>query len=184
ADYLDMVAKQPQIADLAHARLYNMIMASGVEDGEDGRARKYKVFLDDLYGVERPLQQLVEEYLNPASRRLDIRKRILMLVGPVGGGKSTLVTLIKRGIEKYSKSDEGATYAIKGCPMHEEPLHLIPEELRGDFRKQLGIYIDGYICPVCRWRLKEEFAGKIDNVPVQRVTFSEKNRIGIGTFKP
>src|SRR5256714_66779 len=122
--------------------------------------------------------------LNPASRRLDIRKRILMLVGPVGGGKSTLVTLLKRGMEKYSRTDEGAVYAIKGCPMHEEALHLIPEDLRGDFRKQFGVYIEGDLCPVCRWRVKNEFDGKIDNVPVHRIGFSEKNRIGIGTFKP
>ncbi|HZT42129.1 MAG TPA: protein prkA [Chthonomonadaceae bacterium] len=184
ADYLKIVSENPKVADLAHARSYNMIMAAGVEDGEDGQPRKYKFFLEDLYGMERTLQQLVEEYLNPASRRLDIRKRILMLVGPVGGGKSTLVTLMKRGMEKYSKTDQGATYAIKGCPMHEEPLHLIPEELRPDFKKQFGVYIEGDLCPVCRYRLEHEWEGNIHNVPVQRVFLSERHRIGIGTFKP
>jgi serine protein kinase len=68
--------------------------------------------------------------------------------------------------------------------MHEEPLHLIPEDLRPDFRKQFGVYIEGDLCPVCRWRLKHEFDGKIDDVPVHRVVFSEKARVGIGTFKP
>src|SRR3989440_8112245 len=68
--------------------------------------------------------------------------------------------------------------------MHEEPLHLIHEELRADFRKQFGIYIEGDLCPVCRWRIREEYGEKIDNVPVHRLGFSEKNRIGIGTFKP
>ncbi len=184
AEYLDLVSKQPQIADLAHARLYNMIMSAGVEDEGDGKPRKYNFFLDDLYGVERTLQQLVEEYLNPASRRLDIRKRILMLVGPVGGGKSTLVTLIKKGLQNYSKSDEGATYAIKGCPMHEEPLHLIPDELRTDFRRNFGVYIEGDLCPVCRYRLDHEWEGNIDKVPVHRIFLSEKTRVGVGTFKP
>jgi serine protein kinase len=160
-----------------------MIMAAGVDDTPEG-GRKYKFFLDDLYGVERTLQQLVEEYLNPASRRLDIRKRILMLVGPVGGGKSTLVTLIKKGIQQYSKTDPGATYAIKGCPMHEEPLHLIPDDLRGEFKRNFGIYIEGDLCPVCRYRLDHEWEGNVDNVPVQRIFLSEKNRIGVGTFKP
>ncbi len=183
SEYLETLGKNPQVADLAHARLYNMIMSSGVEDTPEG-GRKYKFFLDDLYGVERTLQQLVEEYLNPASRRLDIRKRILMLVGPVGGGKSTLVTLIKKGIQNYSKTDSGATYAIKGCPMHEEPLHLIPEELRLDFKRNFGIYIEGDLCPVCRHRLDHEWQGNVDNVPVQRIFLSEKTRIGIGTFKP
>lgn len=184
ADYLDIVAKNPNVADLAHARIYDMIMAAGVEDRGEGKPREYKFFRQEIFGLDRTLQQLVEDYFSPAARRLDIRKRILMLVGPVGGGKSTLVTLLKRGLEKYSKTDEGALYAIKGCPMHEEPLHLIPDDLRPDFRKQFGVYIEGDLCPVCRWRLKHEFDGKIDDVPVHRVVFSEKARVGIGTFKP
>jgi serine protein kinase len=184
ADYLDIVAQNPNVADLAHARIYDMIIAAGVEDRGEGKPREYKFFRQEIFGLDRTLQQLVEDYFSPAARRLDIRKRILMLVGPVGGGKSTLVTLLKRGLEKYSKTDEGALYAIKGCPMHEEPLHLIPEDLRPDFRKQFGVYIEGDLCPVCRWRLKHEFDGKIDDVPVHRVVFSEKARVGIGTFKP
>jgi len=182
-DYLDLVAKQPKIADLAHARLYNMIMSGGVRENADA-THDYNFFLDDLYGLERTLRQLVDEYLNPASRRLDIRKRILMFVGPVGGGKSTLVTLIKRGMEKYSKTDEGGSYAIKGCPMHEDPLHLIPEDLRADFKRSLGVYIEGALCPVCQYRLDHEWGSNINNVPVQRIMLSERTRIGIGTFKP
>src|SRR5690349_7431440 len=182
-DYVDVLAKNPKVADLAHARLYNMIMSAGLEETPEG-SHKYNFFLDDLYGVERTLQQLVEDYLNPASRRLDIRKRILMLVGPVGGGKSTLVTIIKKGLQNYSKSESGATYAIKGCPMHEEPLHLIPDELRGEFKKNFGVYIEGDLCPVCRHRLEHEWEGNVNNVPVQRIFLSEKTRIGIGTFKP
>ena len=184
SDYLELITKQAHIADLAHARLYHMIVAAGITDTDDGLNRKYKFFEEDLYGVERTLQQLVEEYLNPASRRLDIRKRILMLVGPVGGGKSTLVTIIKRGLEKYSKTEQGAAYAIKGCPMHEDPLHLIPEDLRGEFKRSLGVYIEGDLCPVCQYRLDHEWGSNIHNVPVQRIALSERTRIGIGTFKP
>src|SRR5947208_16974219 len=128
--YLELLETNANAADLAHARMYDMIVQAGVEDHPDGGPREYKFFRQEIFGLDRTLQQLVDEYLSPASRRLDIRKRILMLVGPVGGGKSTLVTLLKRGMEKYSKSDQGAVYAIKGCPMHEEPLHLIPEDLR------------------------------------------------------
>ncbi|HZP81172.1 MAG TPA: protein prkA [Chthonomonadaceae bacterium] len=184
ADYVDLVAKQPHIADLAHARVYNMVVSAGIKEEGDGQPRKYRFFEEDLYGMERTLQQLVEEYLNPAARRLDIRKRILMLVGPVGGGKSTLVTLLKRGLEKYSKTDEGATYAIKGCPMHEEPLHLIPEEMRADFKRTFGVYIEGDLCPVCRYRLEHEWGNNINTVPVHRIFLSERARVGVGTFKP
>src|SRR5690349_6140310 len=111
ADYLEIVRQNPRIADLAHARLYDMVMSAGAEDDANG-GRAYEFFKDDIYGLERSLMHLVEEYFSPAARRLDIRKRILMLVGPVGGGKSTIVTLLKKGLEKYSRTEEGAIYAI------------------------------------------------------------------------
>lgn len=183
SEYLDIVTKNQHAADLAHARLYNMVLDAGIEENTDN-TRTYQFFNDELYGLERPLRQLVEEYLNPASRRLDIRKRILMLVGPVGGGKSTLVALLKKGIERYSKSEKGAVYAIKGCPMHEEPLHLIPEDLRSSFKQEFGLHIEGDLCPVCRYRLEHEWEGHVDKVPIHRIFLSEKQRIGVGTFKP
>lgn len=189
SDYLEVVRKNPRVSDLAHARVYDMIMHSGVEERANAAAaatgfKEYRFFSPDIYGLERTLNHLVEEYFSPAARRLDIRKRILMLVGPVGGGKSTLVTLIKKGMERYSRTDEGAAYAIVGCPMHEEPLHLIPEELREDFKRQFGVYIEGDLCPVCRYRLDREWGGDISRVPVQRITLSERERRGVGTFKP
>jgi serine protein kinase len=183
-DYLDVVTKNPKVADLSHARMYDMIVLAGVEDPGEGLPKVYKFFEGELFGMEKTIQHLVEEYFAPAARRLDIRKRILMLVGPVGGGKSTLSTLLKKGLEKYSKTEEGAVYAIKGSPMHEEPLHLIPEDLRESFKKQFGIHIEGDLDPVDAYRLKHEWGGRIDDVPVERITLSERERRGIGTFKP
>ncbi len=183
-DYLDIVAKNPRVSDLAHARMFDMIVAGGVDDPGEGQPKTYQFFEGELFGMERTIQHLVEEYFAPAARRLDIRKRILMLVGPVGGGKSTLSTLLKKGLEKYSRTDEGAVYAIKGSPMHEEPLHLIPEELRASFKEQFGIHIEGDLDPVDAYRLKHEWGGRIDDVPVERISLSERERRGIGTFKP
>ncbi len=183
-DYLDIVGASPRVADLAHARMYDMIAAAGCVPGPEGKPTTYTFFEGELFGMEKTLQHLVEEYFAPAARRLDIRKRILMLVGPVGGGKSTLSTLLKKGLEKYSKADSGGIYAITGCPMHEEPLHLIPEDLRDDLKRELGVYVEGDLCPVCRYRLSHEWDGRIEDVPVQRITLSERERRGIGTFKP
>src|ERR671936_209236 len=87
--------------------------------------RSYGFFNDELFGIDRPLQQLVD-YFASAAQRLEVRKRILLLMGPVGGGKSSIVTLLKRGLEAYTRGDAGAVFAIAACPMHEEPLHLIP----------------------------------------------------------
>ena len=77
-----------------------MIMAAGVETGANER-KHYKFFEDELFGIEKPLEQLVE-YFSSAAQRLEVRKRILLLMGPVGGGKSTIVTMLKRGLEAYS----------------------------------------------------------------------------------
>jgi len=184
AEYLDLVAKTPAIAGLAHARIYDMIQAAGITPGSDGRPNRYAFFEAELFGLERVFHHLVEEYFSPAAKRLDIRKRILMLVGPVGGGKSTIVTLLKRGLERYSRTPAGAMYAIEGCPMFEEPLLLIPQEQREAFRRRLGLVIEGELCPLCQWRLEHEWAGRISEVKVRRLLFSEKNRVGIGTFKP
>jgi len=75
-------------------------------------------------------------------------------------------------------------YAIKGCPMQEEPLHLIPHELRAEFQAEYGVRIEGDLCPVCRLRLEEEYGGRVEDVRVVRVLFSEAERVGIGTFAP
>ncbi len=119
-DYLDLVKENPTVAQLAHARIYNMLYDAGVEELEYG-GKRYKFFNQEIFGLDRTLEKLVEEYFHPAARRLDVRKRILLLMGPVSGGKSTLVAMLKRGLEQYSKRDRGAVYAIKNCPMHEEP---------------------------------------------------------------
>ncbi|MEW6698431.1 MAG: PrkA family serine protein kinase [Bacillota bacterium] len=181
-DYLAIVKKKPYITQLAHARIYNMIREAGVEETE--RSRSYKFFSKEIFGLDKPLEKLVEEYFHPAARRLDVRKRILLLMGPVSGGKSTLVAMLKRGLEQFSRTEKGALYGIKGCPMHEEPLHLVPKELREDFMKEYGVHIEGEICPSCRMRLETEFNGKIENFRVERIFLSEDDRIGIGTFTP
>jgi serine protein kinase len=181
-DYFELVTRQPPIAQLSHERVYNMIMADGTETTRLGEPR-YKFFANEIFGIEKPLQQIVE-YFHSAAQRLEVRKRILLLMGPVGGGKSSIVTLLKRGLEAYSRAEAGAAYAIKECPMHEEPLHLIPPDLRTDVEKEFGLYIEGDLCPQCRWLLDNKYGGKIEDVPVRRMVFSEKHRNGIGTFTP
>ncbi|MFS8630152.1 MAG: protein prkA, partial [Bacillales bacterium] len=182
AEYLEIVKEKPWVAQSAHSRVYNMIKDAGVEK-IDG-VNHYKFFSGELFGLEEALERLVEEYFHPAAKRLDVRKRILLLMGPVGGGKSTLVSLLKRGLETYTRTDRGAVYAIKGCPMHEDPLHLIPHHLRDDFYKEYGIRIEGNLSPLNMLRLEKEYGGRIEDVMVERIFFSEDRRVGIGTFSP
>ncbi|MDQ5822664.1 MAG: PrkA family serine protein kinase [Chloroflexota bacterium] len=180
--YFDIVKANPRVANLAHARIFDMILSAGVAAGPRGLPH-YTFFDGEIFGLDRALQQIVE-YFNSSAQRLEVRKRILLLMGPVGGGKSTIVTLLKRGLEAYTRTEAGAVYAIRDCPMHEEPLHLIPQELRDDFQREYGIYIEGDLCPKCRFELEHTYAGRIEKVPVKRIAFSEKKRVGIGTFSP
>ncbi|MEI7025947.1 PrkA family serine protein kinase [Paenibacillus sp. y28] len=182
AEYIELVRKDPSIARNAHARVYDMIAWHGIYE-ENGQ-KKYKFFEQEIFGLDRTLEKLVEEYFHSAARRLDVKKRILLLMGPVSGGKSTLVTMLKRGLERYSRTPEGALYAIKGCPMHEEPLHLIPHDLRPEIERELGIKIEGNLSPLNQMRLRTEYDGRIEDVIVERIFISEDDRVGIGTFSP
>ena len=182
AEYLRLIKDKPEVAQTAHSRIYNMIKSTGFTK-KDGQ-KMYHFFGEEIFGLEDAIEKLVEEYFHPAAKRLDVRKRILLLMGPVSGGKSTIVTMLKRGLEQYSRTDEGAVYAIKGCPMHEDPLHLIPTHLREDFYEDYGIRIEGNLSPLNAMRLEKEYKGKIEDVQVERIFFSEDQRAGIGTFSP
>lgn len=182
AEYLEILKERPEVAQSAHSRVYNMIKEHGFTE-ENGR-KTYHFFGNDIFGLEHAIERLVEEYFHPAAKRLDVRKRILLLMGPVSGGKSTIVNLLKRGLEEYSRTDSGAVYAIKGCPMHEDPLHLIPPHLRKDFYESYGIRIEGSLSPLNTMRLEKEYGGKIEDVRIERIFFSEDKRVGIGTFSP
>jgi len=181
SEYLDMVRDDPRIARLSHARLYDMIFSAGVVRN-DAETPHYKFFDGKLFGIDKELAEIME-YYSAAARRLDVRKRILMLIGPPGSGKSSLSIILKRGLETYTKTDAGRLYGIVGCPMHEEPLHLIPHELREEVSKELGVVIEGELCPLCRFRY-DEVGGDPASFEVERVVFSEASRIGLGTFAP
>src|SRR3982750_3876098 len=177
-DYFELVTQNLRLAQLSHARINDMVHAAGVEklnEGTRDEVARYNFFATELFGIEEPIARIVE-YFKSAAQRLEVRKRILLLMGPVGGGKSTIVTLLKRGLEDWTRTDVGAVYAIKDCPMHEEPLHLIPRELRAEIEKHYGIYIEGDLCPQCRYALENVYHGRHEDVLVPRMIFSEKDR--------
>jgi len=185
-DYFELVTQNPNIAQLSHARINDMIHAAGVEklnEGTRDEVTRYNFFAHELFGIEEPIARIVE-YFKSAAQRLEVRKRILLLMGPVGGGKSTVVTMLKRGLEEWTRNEIGAVYGIKDCPMHEEPLHLIPHQLRPEIEKHYGIYIEGDLCPQCRYALEHNYNGRHEEVRIERIVFSEKERVGIGTFAP
>jgi serine protein kinase len=187
--YLDIVRNHPRVTRTAYQRLYDMILSYGVEVVDKGREREHHYrFFDDptgdghdaVFGLRGPLHKLVNA-LKSAAYEYGIEKRVLLLHGPVGSSKSTIVRLLKQGLERYSTTDEGALYTlgwvddenpqgIHWCPMNEEPLHLIPERFREEVASQLNVgssdesdspnrfkvRIRGELDPYCRFMYQEK----------------------------
>ncbi|HYC43605.1 MAG TPA: serine protein kinase [Noviherbaspirillum sp.] len=168
-------------ARTSHQYMWDMIRWMGGED-EAGNFR-CKLFDQELFGVDESIERVVD-YFKAAAAGSEVGRRLLLLLGPPSGGKSTLVILLKRGLEEYSRTEAGAMYAIQGCPVHESPLHLIPHSLRPRFRDTYGVEIIGEVCPHCRTRLENDYAGDFLRMPVERIFISEAGRVGIGTYAP
>ena len=187
-DYLELVSQNPDIAKLSHKRLYDVIVSHGVDEIDDSDPRKYKIFegdpvkvydyfSDEFFGMERVISNLMR-FLRSASLRGEESRQVLLLMGPVGAGKSALTEHIKASLEGES------FFHLAGDPQQGEPLHLIPRSLRNKFEKILGIKVDGDISPVARFKLLDELGGKYEIFPVVESTFSQRARRGIASVPP
>lgn len=230
AEYLDKCYENPKLVRTAYQRLYDMVVSKGTSEVEKYRnVLTHYNFFDDLdipiFGLEETLDRLMK-HVKGAAGFYGTEKRILLLHGPVGSSKSTICRLLKKGLEKYSKSSEGAWYTFKWinlptgqdgiylsdtdpCPMHEEPLRLIPQDMRKVILNELNeihrskcdpkdlstlytLNVEGELDPRCKLFMKkllEKYKGDwkevVNNhIRVIRCTHSESDRIGIATFQP
>jgi len=217
ADYLDLVRENPGIARSAWQRMYDMIIQEGTYELEGNREKltRYRFFddpyndgQDAIFGLTRPLIELVNVFKS-AALKYGAERRVLLLHGPVGSSKSTIARLLKRGLQRYSRTDAGALYSfgwkeedgsITWDPMNGDPLLLIPMNHREGLCAELNAGIDsskyeieitGDICPLSRFYFQErlrDFDGDwtkvVESVVVRRIVLSEQDRIGIGTFQP
>ncbi len=188
-EYLELVKDNPQSIKLAHRRLYETIKDRGLEtldvDSEKYRdifngdkIRTYDYFEKEFFGMESVINKLMR-FLKSAAFKGEESRQVLLLMGPVGAGKSALIDSVKRALE-----DAEEYYYLEGCPIREEPLHLLPRSLRGDFEDILGVHIEGDLCPVCRHRLIHEFNGEYEKFPVKQTGFSQRGRRGISVVPP
>ena len=185
-DYLrDIVASDPpRAARSSHQYIWDMICWRGIEAAKsDGAGARYKLFEDDLFGIDQALER-VANYFKAASEGSEVGRRLLLLLGPPSGGKSSLVTLLKRGLEAYSHTDEGALYAIQESPIQESPLLLIPRDKLPEFRSSYGVEINGEPSPFTRALLEEKYGGDFTRVPIRRIFINEAGRTAVGTYAP
>ena len=175
----------PNIGVLAHQRIYNMIMANGTKREEHfGKERtSYPFFENTLFGVEDSIDEVMS-YFHSAAQKTETSRRMLLLYGPPSSGKSHLIECLKKGLETYTRTSQGAIYALSGSQMHENPFLLIPEKARANFEKEYGLRIEGKLSPSSAYRLKKDFQGKFMDYPVKQIYLGEASRCGIGTWLP
>jgi serine protein kinase len=187
-DYLNLVRENPRVTRTAFQRLHDMILSFGTEEYIDNKKRllRYNFFKDEhhggrdaVYGLDIPLMRIVSVFKS-AAEGYGSERRVILLHGPVGSSKSTIARLLKRGLEEYSRTPEGALYtyewvlpenlqsisgghAVFRSPMSEEPLRLVPAEWRDRALVELGINtanekrvkIEGDLNPACRLIFRE-----------------------------
>jgi len=158
----------------AHKYLYDALLQDGESDGVP------RYFKDKLYGADRQIKEFMS-LLAAGAEGQDIRRRILLLVGPPGGAKSTFVFHLKRALESYSRKPEGRLYKIAGCPINEDPLRAVPLEDRPKLAT-LGIKIEQNLCPHCAYRWEHEWDQNLENIPIESFYITESKGSGIGVF--
>jgi serine protein kinase len=187
-DYLELVEKNPSIVKSSHSRLYGAITEHGVEKMPDTNPRKsrvfdndavkvYSYFEDHFFGMERVIEKVMS-FLHSAAHNSEESRQVLLLMGPVGAGKSALVEHIKSSLEGLSY------YHLKGDPHRGEPLQLVPRGLRDTFQKALDVRISGDISPVARHKLLKDLDGKYEDFEVVETTFSQRGRRGVASVPP
>jgi serine protein kinase len=221
-DYVDLVSANPLIARNSFQRIHDMIMSFGTSKYTEYKKEivRYHFFddpigngKDGIFGIDVHLMKFVN-FFKSAAAGYGTEKRILLLHGPVGSAKSSIARLMKKGIEYYSKRDDGSLYTyewfddsaseilggakIFHVPMHEEPLKLLPHEPRTKFLEELSkkvpnikLRVKGELNPACRYifeqymkQYKGDWTKVMKHIRVKRLILSEKDRVGVGTFQP
>jgi serine protein kinase len=231
SDYIDLLSRRPKLARNAFQYMFDMIVRKGTRQFD--RYRKtytHYNFFDDpvipIYGLEETLDQFVN-FISGAAGHYGTQNRVLLFHGPVGSSKSTICRLLKKGLQEYSQEDDGAWFTYKwvdlpcegidavntapidACPMNEDPLKLMPMEMREEILKDLNhkllesvpesdrnavyeLVSQGELCPRCQKYMDlllikydgdwEQVVNK--HIRVYRRCHSETRRVGIGTFQP
>lgn len=172
AERLLMAIGEPELIDTRHDPVLSRIFSNKI-------IHHYEVF-KDFYGMEEPIEQIVG-FLKHAAQGLEETKQVLYLLGPVGGGKSSIAEKLKDLMERIP------FYAIKGSPVFESPLSLFNPLEDGELlRERFGIptrYLRYLMSP---WAVKrlQEYNGDISKFRVIKVKPSRLKQIAIAKTEP
>lgn len=166
AEYLEEARHDRRLRRTTHHYVSDMIEHNGRD----------RVF-EGVFGMEKQLDDIVAYF---RAHSMSMERRLLLLVGPQGSGKSMTVDRLKRKLEEYSHTAGGALYAVEGCPFHQHPFDLVPQ----DVREEQGIYWheEAVPCPVCDQILAR--VGSWRAVPVVRIYISARDKIGVAKHTP
>lgn len=200
-EYMEMVREDPRLIRNSYQRLYDMITSHGTQVYKrDGKEIIRYCFFDDpfgegedaIYGIDEALKNVVDIF-EGAAKSLGPDRRIILLHGPVATAKSTIGRLLRRGLEEYSRSDDGRLYTFEWdvshfddepidiipCPIFEDPLRLIPLDDRRElmtslnqifkekYQAQYELDVEGELCPKCRFyfnRLMKHYDDDLESV--------------------
>ena len=187
-EYLELIKNDPSLLKLAHKRLHDVIHEKGIKTVDVGdeeyrnyfngdKIRKYEYFREEFFGMEPVIHKLMQ-FLKSAALKGEESRQVLLLMGPVGAGKSALVEHIKSSLEGQSY------FHLEGDPQRGEPLQLIPRSLRKEMEKYLDVSIEGDISPIARWSLFNDYDGKYEDFKVVESSFSQRGRRGIAVVPP
>jgi len=172
AERLLMAIGKPELVDTSLDQRYSRIFSNKI-------IKRYPAFAD-FHGMEDAIEHIVS-FFRHAAQGLEERKQILYLLGPVGGGKSSLAEKLK------SLMQQVPFYAIKGSPVFESPLGLFNAEEDGDILEEdFGIprrYLNSIISP---WAVKRlhEFNGDISQFRVVKIYPSILQQIAVAKTEP
>ena len=193
ADYLDACKSDPMMYASAPERILAAIgeptMIDTAKDVRLGRIfmnrtiRVYPAFAE-FYGMEETIERIVS-FFRHAAQGLEERKQILYLLGPVGGGKSSLAERLKALIEVHP------VYVLKAgdevSPVFESPLGLFdPERMGGMLEERYGIPRRRLTALMSPWAIKrlDEFEGDISRFRVVKMVPSRLRQIAISKTEP
>ena len=188
-EYLDICKREPLAYATAAERMLQAIGEPELVDTRNDQRlsrlfankviKRYPAFAE-FYGMEDSIEQVVS-YFRHAAQGLEEKKQILYLLGPVGGGKSSIAERLKQLMEQVP------FYCLKGSPVNESPLGLFDVVEDGPIlEKEYGIprrYLNRILSP---WAVKrlDEFGGDIRRFKVVKRYPSVLKQIGVAKTEP